>query len=139
MEIKILDYLKSNSRNKIVIHKNPIENMQTIDIGFEFAKQIQDLTDDNRFTLKAKSILDKLINNAIYYHSDYGNIMSIKNLGILFEKELNFDFINFIENFSKSTPTFIKWQGDYDSENLYFLSKEAGTTLNIKNLSHIFI
>lgn len=139
MEIKILDYLKSNSRNKIVIHINPIENIQTIDIGFEFTKHIQDLTDDYRFTLNAKSRLVELMNNTIYIHPVYGNILAIRNLGILFEKDLKFNFINFIENFSKTIPIFIEWKGEYDVENLYFQSREKGIKLNIKNLSHIFL
>lgn len=137
MEIKILDYLKSNPRNKIVILKNPIDSLNTIDIGLEFAKQIQDLTSDNRFTLKAKSRLDELINNSIHKHQQFGDSISIKNLGILFEPSLKFDFYSFIDNLSKINSLFIQWEGETDNENLYFLTKSKGVKINIKNLSNI--
>lgn len=137
MEIKIFDYLKSNSRNRIVFHKNPIENLKTIDIGVELAKRIQDLTTDSRFTLKTKSILDEIINNSIYSHHEFGNTISIKNVGILFEPSLKFDFYSFIDNLSKSNSLFIQWDGETDKENLYFLTKSKGIKININNISNL--
>lgn len=137
MDIKILDYLKSNSRNKIVIHRNPIDVLNTIDIGLELAKQIEVLTDDNRFTLKAKSKLDELISHSIYRNHQFGDTISIKNVGILFESSLKFDFYSFIDNLSKTNCLFIQWDGETDKENLYFLTKSNGIKINIKNLSNI--
>lgn len=137
MEIKILDYLKSNSRNKIVIHRNPIDILNTIDIGLELAKQIEVLTNDNRFTLKVKSILDELISHSIYRNHQFGDTISIKNVGILFEPSLKFDFYSFIDNLSKTNCLFIQWDGETDKENLYFLTKSNGIKINIKNLSNI--
>ncbi|TDP61175.1 hypothetical protein [Flavobacterium dankookense] len=137
MEIKIIDYLKSNSRNKIVIHRNPIDILNPIDIGLELAKQIEVLTNDNRFTLKAKSILDELISHSIYRNHQFGDTISIKNVGILFEPSLKFDFYSFIDNLSKTNCLFIQWDGETDKENLYFLTKSNGIKINIKNLSNI--
>lgn len=137
MEIQILDYLKSNPRNKIIIHKNPIDNLNTIDIGLELAKQIQGLTSDIRFTLKTKSKLEEIINNSIHRHQQFGDSISIKNVGILFEPSLKFDFYSFIDNFSKTNSLFIQWEGETDKENLYFLTKSKGVKINIKNLSNI--
>ena len=135
MDIKILDYLKSNYRNKIIIHRNPFDILKTI--GVELLKQIEVLTTDNRFTLKAKSILDELINHSIYRHHQFGDTISIKNVGILFEPSLKFDFYSYNHNLSKTNCLFIQWDGESDKENLYFLTKSKGITINIKNLSNL--
>ena len=137
MENLIVNYLKSNSRNKIVIHRNQIDNINTIDIGIELSKLIKELTTDNRFTLKSKAKLDELINLSIYNHHQFGDIISIKNLGILFEPGLKIDFLSFIDNISKSNCLFIKWDGEVDEENLYFLTRSKGIKINIKNLSNL--
>lgn len=137
MENLIVNYLKSNSRNKIVIHRNQIDNINTIDIGVELSKLIKELTTDNRFTLKSKAKLDELINLSIYNHHQFGDIISIKNLGILFEPGLKIDFLSFIDNISKSNCLFIKWDGEVDEENLYFLTRSKGIKINIKNLSNL--
>jgi hypothetical protein len=133
----IINYLKSNSRNKIVIHRNPIANLNPIDIGLELAKQIEVLTNDNRFTLKAKSKLDELISHSIHKHHQFGDTISIKNVGILFEPSLKFDFYSLIDNLSKTNCLFLQWDGETDKENLYFLTKSNGIKINIKNLSNI--
>lgn len=137
MENLIVNYLKSNSRNKIVIHRNQIDNINTVDIGVELSKLIKELTTDNRFTLKSKSKLDEFVNLSIYNHHQFGDIISIKNLGILFEPGLKIDFLSFIDNISKSNCLFIKWDGEVDEENLYFLTRSKGIKINIKNLSNI--
>jgi hypothetical protein len=137
LENLIINYLKSNSRNKIVIHRCQFDNVNTIDVGVELSKQIEDLTNDNRFTLKAKVKLDELINLSINKHHQFGYIISIKNVGILFEPNLKFDFYSFIDNLSKTNCLFIQWDGETDKENLYFLTKSNGIKINIKNLSNI--
>lgn len=137
MEIVIVNYLKSNSRNKIVIHRCQFDSLKTLDVGFELSKQIEELTNDSRFTLKVKSKLDELINNSVYNHDQFGEIISIKNLGILFEPNLKIDFHSFIDNLSKTNCLFLQWDGEIEKENLYFLTKTKGITINIKNLSNL--
>ena len=61
METVIVNYLKSNSRNKIVIHRCQFDSLKTLDVGFELSKQIEELTNDSRFTLKVKSKLSPIL------------------------------------------------------------------------------
>lgn len=137
MKDSILDYLKTHSRNKIIIHRNEFDELETINIGLELAKHIEYLTNDNRFSLKAKSKLDELISHSIHKHHLFGDTISIKNVGILFEPSLKFDFYSFIDSLSKTNCLFIQWDGETDKENLYFLTKSKGIRINIKNLSNI--
>jgi hypothetical protein len=64
-------------------------------------------------------------------------MLAISNIGILLEPELKQDFNRFLEKHSNSNILFVKWDGEFDQENLYFLSKENGFKIDIKNLSHI--
>jgi len=136
---EVLNYLSSNSRNKLIFHRDAILELTYVDIGKSLASVLENKSNIKKLSLIAKEKLNELLNESINEDGDYGNILAIKNLGILFEKDLKFNFINFIENFSKSTPVFIEWKGEYDVENLYFQSWEKGIKLNIKNLSHIFL
>lgn len=137
MNNEIIEYIKSNPRNKIVFHRYLMEDMLSLNIGQELAKQINNFPNDSRFTLKAKSKLEEIIINAVFKHNELGNTIAIHNFGILFEPSLKLDFHNFIDNLSKTNSLFIKWDGEFDNENIYFLTKNEGLKVNLKNLSHI--
>ena len=136
---KISLYLKSQSRNKIVIHKNQLEDITSIDIGKTLAKSIPTIIDDKRLSMKAAMIIDELFNSLIVNHEVYGKVLGISNLGILFEPQLKIDFTNLIERFSNENSLFIHWEGDIEKDYLYFLTKEKGKKIILKNLSHIII
>ena len=64
---------------------------------------------------------------------------ALSNIGILIEPELKQDLTRLMEKHSNGNVLFIKWDGEIDQDNLYFLSKEKGIKINIKNLSQILI
>jgi len=136
---KILDYINTKSRNKIVFYNHEIPNLPVTNIGHELSNSIANLSTEKHFALKAQSILDKLLTNSITKHDYFGNIISICNLGILFEPELKINFNTLIDKHSKNVCLLIKWDGEIKNNKLYFLTKENGIEINIKNLSHIII
>jgi hypothetical protein len=69
----------------------------------------------------------------------FGRYLSIENIGVLFEPELKLDFASLLDSYSQNNVLFVKWEGEIDAENIYFLTKEKGIKKNIKNLSHIVI
>lgn len=135
----IFEYLKNQSRHKMIVHIEEFKEINYVDIGKSLSIQIENKSSNKNLSLLAKDKLNQLFTEGIEKNKTYGNILAIKNLGILFEKELKIDFINLIENFSKTTPLFILWDGEYKDDNLYFLTKQKGINLNIKNISYIFI
>jgi len=139
MQAEIIRYIKSYSRNKIVIHKEAIEGVWDMDLGLELAKELQSISIDRRYAFKVQSKLNKLLNNSIKEHPEYGQVLSLYNLGILFEPESKVNFYSLIEKYSKDLCLFIRWDGEINNNKLYFLSKEKGIKINIKNLSHIVI
>lgn len=89
--------------------------------------------------MRASAELDSLLNSNIHQHFLYGKYLSIDNIGILFEPELKIDFARLLENYSQNNILFLKWEGEIDNENIYFLTKQKGTKISIKNLSHIVL
>lgn len=137
IENKISSYLKSQSRNKIVFYKDNIFDFPAIDVGNLLAQAIFNLKDESKLPMRVSAKLDLILNAAIIDNKSYGKILAISNIGILLEQDLKQDFNRLLENYSNSNALFVHWNGDIDEEYLYFLTKEQGEKINIKNLSHI--
>ena len=137
--LQIVSYIKTQSRNKIVIHQMDIPDLKSLNTGEVLAQEIQNISNKKHLSLKVKSKLNDILSNAITNNDLYGKILSIKNIGILFEPDLKLDFFALIDNYSKNNTLFIQWDGEIENNKLFFLSKSIGIEINIKNLSHIVL
>lgn len=136
---RIKDYINGQSRNKIIVSKHIDQFINPIDIGATLSPEIDKLTGSKKLPLKARTILDNILQSKISKSKEFGKCLGIKNLGILFESELKIDFLGLLDNYSKTSVLFIQWDGETDNNCLYFLTKEKGKRIDIKNLSHITI
>jgi hypothetical protein len=134
---KIADYVKSQSRNKIIFHSHEISDILTINIGLSISETIYSFQNQEKISIRVSSELDEILNKAIFNNDVFGRYISIENLGILFEPDLKLDFTRLLEKFSQNNVLFVKWDGEIGTDNIYFLTKENGIKINIKNLSHI--
>jgi len=137
--MEILSFLKTQSRNKVVFYKEGIKDITEIDLGTELSQVLYNLYDLTKLSMKVLHELELIMNKATIEHELFGRSLAISNLGILFEPELKVDLKSLLEKYSNTNVLFVKWEGEIDDENLYFLSKEKGLKTNIKNLSHIII
>ncbi len=135
----ITDYIKSQSRNKIIFHSKDIAGLFPVDIGLRISEAIYNFKEPGKIPMRVSTELDTILNTSIMQHDLFGGYLSVENLGILFELELKLDFARLLENYSQNNLLFVKWEGEIDGNNLYFLTKENGIRINIKNLSHIII
>ena len=135
---RILEYIKSSSRNKVIICKNNLA-LNALNIGFELSKELRKIDSKKQLSIKANSIIDEMFREHEYDDEEFGKIVVIENLGILFEKDLKIDFEQLIEKHSKGRCLFIDWPGEIEDQNIYFLSKKNGIKIILKNISHIII
>ncbi|NDA62825.1 MAG: hypothetical protein EBX50_12390 [Chitinophagia bacterium] len=135
----ITDYIKSQSRNKIIFYSQDISALQSVNVGRRLSESIYNLNEPGRIAMRVLSELDGILNAAISQHDVFGRYLSIENIGVLFEPELKLDFASLLDSYSQNNVLFVKWEGEIDAENIYFLTKEKGIKKNIKNLSHIVI
>jgi hypothetical protein len=136
---EITNYVKAQSRNKIVFHSQDISDIVPVNLGLRISETIYSFSKSEKISLMVKAELEKILNAAYSQHSLFGRYLSIDNVGILFEPKLRMDFSKLLDSYSQNNVLFVEWKGDIDSENLYFLTKENGIKINIKNLSHIAI
>lgn len=143
MNIPIIDtittYAKSQSRNKIVFHKNEIPDITTIDLGLNIAASIYNFQKTGKVSMMVTAELSKILSSAVSQHQEFGKYLSVENPGILLEPALKIDFRRFLDSYSQNNLLFVKWDGEIDADNIYFLTKERGININIQNLSHIVI
>ena len=135
----ITDYIQSQARNKVIFHSQDLSDLITVNVGLRISENIYNFKEPGRISMRVSSELDRVLNAAISDHDLFGKYLSIENLGILFEPELKIDFNRLLDSYSQNNALFVKWDGEIDSENIYFLTKENGIKINIKNVSHIAI
>lgn len=139
MNNRLKDYIEEKSRNRIVFHQKEISDIKPIDIGNLISSEIYSIIDDKRFSMKAKMKIENVLSINVNNHSTYGDILAISNLGILFEADLKIDILNILDKFSIGNTLFVKWDGEIDGNELFFLSKQNGIKLELKNISYIVI
>lgn len=135
----IQDYLNTTTRNKIIFFRSDIPGIEPIDLGNKVAHSISKIVNDIRLSFKAKLIIEDVLSSSIIKHDNYGKLLAITNIGILFEPDLKIDIINLFDSYSSGNPLFIRWKGEIDNGKLFFLSKQNGIKVEFKNLSHIII
>lgn len=136
---EISAYISSQSRNKIIFYKDTLADVFPVDIGKQLALSIYRLNDDRKLPMKVSAELEKIFAKSITSHIEYGKILAISNIGILLETELKQNLNSLFDRFSQNNALFINFEGETDQEFIYFLTKEKGVKINIKNLSHIAI
>lgn len=136
---EIASYVKSPSRNKIIFHRDEISGIVPLNLGLQLSEAIYNFKETGKIPMQVALELDQILVSSISIHDQYGSYLSIENPGILFEPELKHNFLKLLESYSQNNLLFVKWDGEIDSGTLYFLSKENGIKINIKNLSHIVI
>ncbi len=134
---KIMQYLQSDSRNKLVFLKEKPADIPCLDIGSSFAQELNQLGNNKHIGFVAEKILNDLMTQAVSFTEPFGNVQCIENLGILFEPELKLNFLLFLDKYSKDIPLFVHWDGQIENNTLYFLTKERGIIIDIQELSHI--
>lgn len=135
----ITNYLQYQSRNKIIFYTHNIQGITPLNVGFGLSQKLKSLLNDTKIGMKAHFIIDELFSYSIIEDGSLGKYLALQNLGILFEPELKTDFIQILDKYSSSNTLFVKWDGEIEDGILYFLTKEKGQKIDIKNLSHIVI
>ncbi len=135
---KLDSFLKKSPRNRLIIlSQEKPDHLSSVDIGLELSKAIEKQISHKQISMLASDALETIMQNSEKTHPEIGKYTAISNLGILFEKTLKFDFIHFLDSYSKNQTLFIYWEGEVDKNKLYFLSKNKGLQFDITNISHI--
>lgn len=136
---RISDFVSQIPRNRLVIIKEGIDDIQFLNIDDVLSQSFADIIEHTQFSLKAKDIIVQLLDQKTETHTELGKYLAISNVGILLEKGLKFDFKTFLDTYSNDQVLLLKWEGLVESKKLYFLTKQNGLEIDISDLSHIVI
>ncbi len=129
----ISEFLNSKPVNRVVFCN---QAKDPIDFGKELSNQIKPHLGHKRLSMKTKDLIHELIHSNIKSCDEIGKHIAIKNLGILFEPELKINFEHFLLTYSADYTLIIEWPGEISNNHLFFLSKEKGCRIELKNLTH---
>lgn len=134
-----MNFKHAQDRNKLVLHRDVIHQIESVDVGLLLAQIIYALPAGSNLSLRVWKQLKASLNDKYRFHQDYGRFLALKNPGILFEPELNLDVTALLADLSRNELLFLQWDGEIERDTLYFLSREHGIKLSIKHISHIIL
>ena len=135
----LIAFIKSQKRNKIVLYKNSLSSLHSIDLGNKLAFALKPIVNDKRLPLKCMSLIESILSASIEVDEVYGKYLAIQNVGILLEPDLKLDLAYLFDKFSTSNTLFVEWEGEIEGDSLYFQTKQKGKKIDISHLSHIVI
>lgn len=131
---KIAQFLNYDPRNKLIFTPHADPRLQTIDVGFELARLIQNDLESSHLPMIAEDNLNSILRKSLVYDDVIGNYVAIENWGILFEPALKLNLVSIFDSHSKSNALILVDSGQADYENFHLVSKHFNTTFPIGNL-----
>ena len=134
----IIQFVNTHPRNRLIIVQKELVDIPYIDIGKSLSIKLQGIPEESLPNITV-NFLDEIVDLNLQYSEEFGNYIAINNIGILLEKELKMDVKNILQKYSRDTTLFVKWEGEIEESKLYFLSKEQGVEINLKDITHIIL
>jgi hypothetical protein len=91
----IKNYISQNTRNKIVICRDYIDDLQFINVGYDLSKLLS--KNSYNYEEAVSVIVDKT-----YHDETIGNYLALSNIAILFEPELKINVSDILDTYSKN-------------------------------------
>lgn len=136
----ITQFLSAAPRYRIVIDKSDVADTKSFDVGAELSFYLQNNSvKTGQLKMVVADVLQQMFRANTEQHPQWGNVLRLTNLGILFEPALGIDIRTLIQRLSQNTLVIIKWNGDTDDNHLYFQTKEDGYSIDLSHTNHIFI
>lgn len=138
---RISDFLNSAPRFKFIVLCDESFNsaIQFINVGNVVATFLKDNGLSKKAISNVKDYLASHVAEQTQYDEQFGKFVCLTNIGILFEKELDFVPIDFLSSIAKNTILILHWQGDIKLNKLYFLQEGSNHYINMSNTNYIII
>ena len=121
MTSELYQFSKSPSRNHIAFVTGNAEGVSFMDLGYELSTKIEDILNDRRLSMKAQDYLKDIISSNIHQDDEIGEYIAIKNIGILFEPELNLSVEALFNSWSQNTILILEMENGKVENNRFYL------------------
>lgn len=139
MKEELQQFIHSHPRNKLVFTQKKITELIYIDLGIILSQLITPRLEDKRIGLIASDMINKIISENIAESPMWGKYIAVKNIGILFEPQLQLNIRSIFESISKEMLLFIQFEGTIHNNKLYFLTEKNGISTDLSGMSFIEI
>ena len=138
---RIAEFLNSAPRFKVIVLRDGSfdASMPHVNVGHVLSTFLRENNLSDKAINGAKDFLSAHITDAIKADEDYGKYVCLTNLGILFEKRLDFAPAEFLSNIAKNTLLFLHWEGVIRMQKLYFLDEGSKHFIDFRNTNYITI
>lgn len=138
---ELYQFSKSPSRNHIAFVTGNAEGIRFVDLGYELSTKIEDILNDRRLSMKSQDYLKGIISANIHYNNEIGEYIAIKNIGILFEPELNLSVEALFNSWSQNTILIIEMENGKVEDGRFYLVDGCPTqySVELNNYNYIVI
>lgn len=118
---------------------------KALNVGKELSKVIDGLVKqygkkgEVKFQMEVADALERIVNGKVFVDEEFGEVVVLENLGILFEPGLGIDVVRFLRKVSKVALTVLLWPGEIGEDRIYFLNRESEITLKQSDINYITI
>ena len=136
---RITEFLDSAPRFKVIVLRDGSfdVSMPHVNVGLVLSTYLKEHDLSDKAINGAKDFLSAYITDSIKADEDYGKYVCLTNLGILFEKRLDFAPAEFLSNIAKNTLLFLHWEGVIRLQKLYFLDEGSKHFIDFRNTNYI--
>lgn len=132
--------INKHARNKLLFTRNIIEGIQYIDIGRIVSPLVRDNLTESSLPMIVEEKLDSVIGTEKSCIDTLGDYVAIKNIGILFEKDLKLDLHKKIDSWSRDTVLIINLEGQIQNGFFYLADvKNKAHSCSLNNISYQII
>mgnify|MGYP005842337825 CR=1 FL=1 len=139
MIVKDKERISKNESRLIFVKELKSIVSNSTNIGLDLAKKIKGLEKETKLPIIANDKLHEIIEKNEFHSDAFGVGYALKNIGILFEPKLKFDFKAMCKKYSRDTYLFIEHKGEIDDKNLYFLTRYAGIKIDLSDLNYTIL
>lgn len=141
-ENMITAYLQSYPRYRLAVCKDTDNNSPWLNMGEALSYCLSsnsNIRKQEDLEFVVQELLSELIKSHIQNHPQWGEVLYVSNLGILFEPELGLDINNLIEKHTKTALWIINWDGETDCNTLYLNTKDSKYKIDLSQINHIYL
>ena len=137
----VKECLGINPRHKIIVvrYNDCDDSFKSINIGRMVAEFVRSKQGEERIPFQTKDYITKILNENIVADDVLKQYICLKNIGILFEKELGLDPTNIISNFSRNTVVILPWSGEIRNKTLFLNTAESNYSIKFEQTNAIII
>lgn len=141
MNNKILKFIAGHPRTTIILTRYPLDGFVWVDLGREFSKLLQPILGHKLMQALAMENLESFIVDNTEELPIVGEYIALRNIGILFEPELQIDIRNFLEQWGKNQMVLFQLSpnAQIEDDRVYLSKYNRSFFFDLKGLNYITI